>query len=123
MSVNDSDHDISSIDSVPVVNEFLDVFPEDLSGVPPLREIDFGINLEPNIKSISIPPHRMAPTELKELKMQLKDLTDKGFIWPSISPWGALVLFIKNKDGTLRMCIYYPQLNKVTIRISNHFEE
>ena len=58
----------------------LDVFPEDLPGVPPLQEIDFGIDLEPDTKPISIPPYRMAPTELKELKLQLKDLTDKGFI-------------------------------------------
>ena len=71
---------------MPIVNEFLDVFPEDLPGVPPLREIDFGIDLEPDTRPISIPPYRMAPAELKELKLQLKDLTDKGFIQPSISP-------------------------------------
>ncbi|XP_069151096.1 uncharacterized protein [Solanum lycopersicum] len=116
VSVNDLDHDVPSIDSVPVVNEFLDVFPEDLPGVPPLREIDFGIDLEPDTKPISIPPYRMAPAELKELKVQLKDLTDKGFIQPSISPWGAPVLFVKKKNGTLRMCIDYRQLNKVTIK-------
>ena len=87
-----------------------------LLGVPPLREVDFGINIEPDTKPISIPPYRLAPAELKELKLQLKDLTDKGFSQPSISPWGALVLFVKNKDGTLRMCINYRQLNKVTIK-------
>ena len=86
VSVNDLDHDIPSIDSVPVVSEFLDVFPEDLPGVPLLREVDFGIYLEPDTKPISIPFYRMVPAELKELKLQLKDLTDKGFIQPSISP-------------------------------------
>ena len=73
------------------MNDFLDVFAEDLPGFPPLREIDFGIDLEPDTKPISIPPYRMAPAELKELKLQLKDLTDKGFIQPSISPWSAPV--------------------------------
>ena len=107
VSVNDLDHDIPSIDSVHVVNEFQDVFPNDLLGVPPPREIDFCINLEPDTKPISIPPYRIAPAELKELKLQLKDLTDKGFIQPSISPYGAPVLFVKKKDGTLRMCIDY----------------
>ena len=86
VSVNDLNHDIPSIDSVPMVNEFLDVFPEDLPGVPLLREVDFGIYLEPDTKPISIPFYRMVPAELKELKLQLKDLTDKGFIQPSISP-------------------------------------
>ena len=116
VSVNDLDHDIPSIDSVPVVNEFQDVFPDDFPRVPPHREIDFGIDLKPNTKQISIPPYIMAPAKLKELKLQLKDLTDKGFIQPSISPWGALVLFVKKKNRTLRMCIDYRQLNKVTIK-------
>ena len=107
VSVNDLNHDIPSIDLVPVVNEFLDMFPEDLPGVPPLREIDFGVKLEPDTKQVSIPPYRMAPAELKELKLQLEDLTNKGFIQPSISPWGAPVLFVKKKDRTLRMCINY----------------
>ena len=98
VSVNDLDHDIPSIDSVHVVNEFLDVVLDDFPGVPPPREIDFSIDLEPNTKQISIPPYIMAPAKLKELKLQLKDLTDKGFIQPSISPWGAPVLFVKKKD-------------------------
>ena len=88
------------------------------------------MDLEPDTKPISIPPYRMVATELKELKLQLKDLTGKGFIQPSISPWGAPLLFGKKKDGTLRMCIDYRYLNKDTIknkyplpRIDDLFEE
>ncbi|KAH0776336.1 hypothetical protein KY290_007747 [Solanum tuberosum] len=105
-----------SLESVPVVREYPKVFPDDLPSIPPEREIDLGIDLLPDTQPISIPPYRMALAELKELNEQLKDLLDKGFIQPSISPWGALVLFIKNKDGSLRMCIDYRQLNKVTIK-------
>ncbi|KAH0665926.1 hypothetical protein KY285_027132 [Solanum tuberosum] len=106
----------TTLESVPVLNEFPEVFLDELPGVPPKREIDFGIDLLPNTQRISIPPYRMAPAELKELKEQLKDLLDKGFIRPSISPRGAPVLFVKKKDGSLRMCIDYRQLNKVTIK-------
>ena len=88
-----------------MVQEFPDVFPEDLPGVPPVCEIDFSIDLEPGTKPISIPPYRMAPAELKELKDQIQDLLSKGFICPSVSPWGAPVLFLKKKDGSMRMCI------------------
>ncbi len=98
------------------MNEFIDVFPEELPGLPPEREIDFGIDLLPGTEPISIPPYRMAPAELRELKEQLKDLLEKGFIRPSVSPWGAPVLFVRKKDGTLRMCIDYRQLNRVTIK-------
>uniref|UniRef100_A0A1U7Y735 Uncharacterized protein LOC104241801 n=1 Tax=Nicotiana sylvestris TaxID=4096 RepID=A0A1U7Y735_NICSY len=97
--VKDADAQILTLQSVPIVNEFPEVFPEDLPGVPPHMEIDFGIDLLPCTKPISIPPYRMAPAELKELKVQLKDLLDKGFIRPSVSPWGALVLFVRKKDG------------------------
>ncbi|XP_070002559.1 uncharacterized protein [Nicotiana sylvestris] len=92
--VKDADAQIPTLQSVPIVNEFPGVFPEDLPGIPPDREINFGIDLLPGTKPISIPPYRMAPTELKELKVQLKDLLDKGFIRPSVSPWGAPVLFV-----------------------------
>ncbi|KAH0636085.1 hypothetical protein KY290_036497 [Solanum tuberosum] len=100
--VKDSSSESPTLESVPVVNEFPEVFPDDLPGVPPEREIDFGIDLLPDTQPISIPPYRMAPAELKELKEQLKDLLDKGFIRLSISPWGAPVLF--------------RQLNRVTIK-------
>ncbi|KAH0710411.1 hypothetical protein KY284_011838 [Solanum tuberosum] len=107
--------EVPPIQSVPVVKEFPEVFPDDLPGVPPEREIDFGIDLLPDTRPICIPPYRMAPVELKELKEQLKDLLDKGFIRPSVSPWGTPILFMRKKDGSLRMCIDYRQLNKVTI--------
>ena len=102
---------------VPMVNEFFDVFPEDLPGLLPDREIEFEIELAPGTEPIFIVPYRMAPTELKELKVQMEELLSKGFVKTSTSPWGAPVLFVKKKDGSLRLCIDYRQLNKVTIRI------
>ena len=98
-----------------MVCEFPDVFPDELLGLPPDQEIEFCINLVPEARSISIPLYRMAPVELNELKDQLQELLDKGFIRPSTSPWGALVLFMRKKDGSSRLCIDYRQLNKVTI--------
>ena len=106
----------SEIEQIPVVRDFTDVFPDDLPGLPPEREIEFEIEVYPGTDPISIPPYRMAPPELKELKKQLQELCDKRFIRPSSSPWGAPVLFVKKKDGTLRMCIDYRQLNKVTVK-------
>ena len=103
------------VDEIPVVREFPYVFSDDIAGLPPDREVEFTIDLIPGIEPISIPPYRMAPAELRELKAQLEELLSKGFIRPSISPWGALVLFLKKKDGSLRLCIDYRQLNIVSI--------
>ncbi|XP_069145562.1 uncharacterized protein [Solanum lycopersicum] len=97
-------------------SEFLDVFPSSHAGVPLDRDIHFSIDLEPGTKPISIPPHRMALAEWKKLKDKLQDLLSKGFISPSVSPWGAPVLFLKKNDGTMKMCIDYRQLNKVTMK-------
>ncbi|WRX08784.1 hypothetical protein QQP08_001271 [Theobroma cacao] len=93
------------LEDVPIVSEFPDVFPDDLSGLPLDRELEFPSDLLPSIALISIPPYRMGSAELKELKVQLQDLVDKGFIRLSISRWGAPILFVKKKDGTLRLCI------------------
>ncbi|KAL2237726.1 UNVERIFIED_CONTAM: Transposon Ty3-G Gag-Pol polyprotein [Sesamum indicum] len=101
---------------VPVVREFPDVFPDELPGLPPHPEVDFEIDTIPGAAPISIAPYRMAPSELKELKKQLEELLDKGFIRPSISPWGAPVLFVKKKDGSMRLCVDYRQLNRITIK-------
>ena len=104
------------VEEIPVVREFPDVFPDDITGLPPDREVEFTIDLIPETDPISIPPYRMALAELRELKAQLEELLSKGFIRRSISPWGAPVLFVKKKDGSLRLCIDYRQLNRVTIR-------
>ncbi|XP_070660658.1 uncharacterized protein [Malus domestica] len=104
------------VDIPVIVTEYQDVFPEDLPGLPPQREIDFTIEVYPGTSPISIAPYRMAPAELKELKAQLQDLLKRGFIRPSTSPWGAPVLFVKKKDCTLRLCVDYRKLNQVTIK-------
>ncbi|KAL0549288.1 hypothetical protein IC582_013769 [Cucumis melo] len=105
-----------SLSSEPVVRDYPDVFPEELPGLPPHREVEFAIELEPGTVPISRAPYRMAPAELKKLKVQLQELLDKGFIRPSVSPWGAPVLFVKKKDGSMRLCIDYRELNKVTVK-------
>ncbi|GJT02213.1 putative reverse transcriptase domain-containing protein [Tanacetum coccineum] len=104
------------LEDVPIVQDFPEVFPEDLPGLPPTRQVEFQIDLVPGAAPVARAPYRLAPSELKELSEQLKELSDKGFIRPSSSPWGAPVLFVKKKDGSFRMCIDYRELNKLTVK-------
>ncbi|GJT88180.1 putative reverse transcriptase domain-containing protein [Tanacetum coccineum] len=104
------------IEDVPVVRDFPEVFPEDLPGLPPTRQVEFHIELIPGATPVARAPYRLAPAEMKELAEQLKELSDKGFIRPSSSPWGAPILFVKKKDGSFRMCIDYRELNKLTVK-------
>jgi hypothetical protein len=101
---------------IPVVCEYADVFLDELPGMPPDRDIEFAIELQPGMTPISKRPYRMPPAELAELKKQLQELLDKGFINPSTSPWGCSALFVKKKDERLRLCIDYRPLNAVTIK-------
>ncbi|GJS66347.1 putative reverse transcriptase domain-containing protein [Tanacetum coccineum] len=101
---------------VPIVRDFPEVFPEDLPGLPPTRPVEFQIDLIPGAAPVARAPYRLAPSEMKELSEQLQELSDKGFIRPSSSPWGAPVLFVKKKDGSFRMCIDYQELNKLTVK-------
>jgi len=104
------------LEDILVIRDYPDVFAEVTIGLPPDREIEFTIDLMPGTQPIHKAPYRMVPSELKVLKKQLEDLVDRGFIHPSVSPWGAPVLFVKKKDGSLRMCIDYRELNRVTIK-------
>jgi len=104
------------LEIIPVVCEYPDVFPEDLPGMPPDRDIEFVIELQPGTTPISRRPYRMTPSELAELKIQLQELLDKCFIRPSTSPWGCPALFVKKKDYGLRLCVDYRPLNAVTIK-------
>ncbi|KAI3809203.1 hypothetical protein L1987_25173 [Smallanthus sonchifolius] len=105
-----------SIQDIPIIRDFPEVFPEDLSGLPPVRQVEFRIDLIPGANPVARAPYRLAPSEMQELASQLQELSDKGFICPSHSPWGAPVLFVKKKDGSFRMCIDYRELNKLTIK-------
>jgi hypothetical protein len=107
---------VKEIYDIPIVCEFSDMFPDDLPSLPPDREVEFVIELKPSTAPISRRAYRMLPNELAELKVQLQELLEKGFIKPSSSPWGCPVLFVKKKDQTLRMCVDYRPLNEVTIK-------
>jgi hypothetical protein len=104
---------ISPLDEIPVVCEYADV---ELPGIPPDRDVEFVIELQPGTAPISKRPYRIPPKELAELKNQLQELLDKGYIRPSSSPWGCPALFIKKNDGSLRLCVDYLPLNAVTIK-------
>ncbi|GJT07912.1 putative reverse transcriptase domain-containing protein [Tanacetum coccineum] len=104
------------LEDVPIIQDFLEVFPEDLPGIPPARQEKFQIDLIPGAAPIARAPYQLAPSEMKELSNQLKELSDKGFIRPSPSPWGAPVLFVNKKDGSFRMCNDYRELNKLTVK-------
>jgi hypothetical protein len=106
----------TSMEEIPIVCEFPDVFPEDLPGLLPKRDVEFAIELKLSTAPIYRRPYKMPQNELAELKIQLKGLLDKGLIRPSTSKWGSPALFVKKKDKSLRMCIDYHPLNAVTIK-------
>ena len=95
-----------------MLQEFKDVVPDEIPGLPPNRHIDFTIELVPGAAPVSKEPYRMSTPEMLELNMQLQELLEKKYISLSVSPWGAPILFVKNKDGTLRLCIDYRKLTK-----------
>ena len=105
-----------SVEEVPVVCEYPNVFPEELPGMPPDQNVQFVIDLLPGTGPIAKRPYRMSVNELEELKKQLRELSDKGYIRPSASPWSSPVLFVKKKDGSMRMCIDYRNLNAMTVK-------
>ncbi|GKB29847.1 putative reverse transcriptase domain-containing protein, partial [Tanacetum coccineum] len=104
------------LEDVPIVQNFLEVFPEELPGLPPTQKVEFQIDLVPGAAPIAQAPYQLVPSEMQDLSAQLQELSDKGFIRPSSSPWGALVLFVKKKDGLFRMSIDYQELNKLTVK-------
>ncbi|GJT20097.1 putative reverse transcriptase domain-containing protein [Tanacetum coccineum] len=108
--------DEKKLDDIRIVRDFPKVFPDDLLGLPHVREVEFRIDLIPGASPVVRSPYRLAPSEMLELSNQLKELQEKVFIRPSHSPWGAPVLFVKKKDGLMRMCIDYRELNKLTIK-------
>ncbi|GJW79917.1 putative reverse transcriptase domain-containing protein [Tanacetum coccineum] len=104
------------LEDVPIIQDFPEVFPEELPGLPPTRQVEFQIDLMPGVAPVTRAPYQLASSEMKELSEQLQELSDKGFIRPSSLPWGAPVLFVKKKDGSFRMCIDYLELNKLTVK-------
>ena len=114
--VRDTKVEEKLLEDVPVMQDFPEVFPDDLPGLPPKRQVEFGNELIPGASPIARAPYRLTPSEMKELSTQLQELVDKGFIRPSSSPWGGPVLLVKKKNGSVRMCIDYRELNKLTIK-------
>ncbi|GJS92847.1 hypothetical protein Tco_0799815 [Tanacetum coccineum] len=110
--------DEKRLEDIPVVREFLEVFPENLPGLPLVRQVEFQIDLIPRTSPIARAPYRLAPLEMQELSDQLQELSDLGFIRPSTSPWGAPVLFVKKRDGSFRMCLSV--YSKINLRSGNH---
>nr|GEZ26840.1 putative reverse transcriptase domain-containing protein [Tanacetum cinerariifolium] len=108
--------DEKRLENIHVVREFPDVFLEELPGLPPVRQVEFQIDLIPEAAPVAYAPYRLAPSEMQELSNQLQELADRGFIRPSTSPWGAPILFVKKKDESFRMCIDYHELNKLTVK-------
>ncbi|GKF04891.1 putative reverse transcriptase domain-containing protein, partial [Tanacetum coccineum] len=104
------------MEDVLVIHDFPEVFPEELPGLPPPRQVEFRIDLVSGAAPTARAPYRLAPSEMKELSVQLQELLEKGFIRPSSSLWGAPVLFVNKKDGSFRMCIDYYELNKLTVK-------
>nr|GEZ71248.1 putative reverse transcriptase domain-containing protein [Tanacetum cinerariifolium] len=104
------------LEDVSVIHDFPKVFPDDLPGLLPPRQVEFNIKLVLGVAHVARAPYRLAPSEMKELVDQLQDLSEKGFIRPSSSPWGAPVLFVKKKDESFRMCIDYRELNKLMVK-------
>nr|GEV65871.1 putative reverse transcriptase domain-containing protein [Tanacetum cinerariifolium] len=107
------------LQDMPVIRNFPEMFPDDLPGLPPHRQVEFKIELIPCAAPVARAPYRLAPSKLKELSDQFRELSKKGFIRPSSSPWGAPMLFVKKKDGSFRMCIDYRELNKLTVKNRN----
>jgi hypothetical protein len=105
-----------NLEDISVACEFPDVFPNDMPGMPPDREVKFTIKLQPGMTPVSRQPYKMTPKELTELKIQLKELLDKGYIRPSSSPWGCSALFVKKKDQALRLCVDYRLLNAISVK-------
>ena len=100
-----------------LLKDYEDVFPSDLpAGLPPKRALTHGINIIPGSKPISKPPHHLNASEASEVEWQLADYVQRGFIWPSLSPWASPILLVKKKDGSMRMCIDYRGVNAITIK-------
>jgi hypothetical protein len=108
--------DKPKLEDHPILRDYRDMFLEEVSGLLSRRDIEFSIELAPGAVPVSRTPYMMSTPEIVELNIKLKEMMEKGYIWPSVSPWGAPVLFVKRKGGTLRLCIDYRQINKKTIK-------